>query len=276
MLIGTFLFICGFYLGGYTSAADWLHSRFEIIGRLNFSLIYNYFSGLTSKPKKMAIDIKHKNYQYIEYKRAEALKRGVIITDESAYVPARVVVDGQSHKVKIRLKGDITDHLAGEKWSFRIKVRGDNAVWGMRRFSLQAPERSGWGHEWVMYEWFKKEDCWKSVRALGLKVPESLQKALIHKSTVTASGGRKKKSRTKTLSAEDVTNIARCKERSANDWHRVIQWGSETGELAEWEIGIASTLSGYAANNWAREPSAKQAKHGAKILARCEHLFSGH
>ena len=27
----------------------------------------------------------------------------------------------------------------------------------MRRFSVQAPKRSGWGHEWVMYQWFRKE-----------------------------------------------------------------------------------------------------------------------
>jgi hypothetical protein len=158
ILIVIFIFIGGFYLGGYTSATDWLNSRFKITVRLNLSLITNYLRGWASQPKKMTIDIKHKNYQYIEYKRAEALKRGVILADESAYVPARVVVDGTSHKVNIRLKGDITDHLEGEKWSFRIKVKGEDAIWGMRRFSLQAPERSGWGHEWVMYEWFKKED----------------------------------------------------------------------------------------------------------------------
>ena len=111
-----------------------------------------------SQPKKMTINIKHKNYRYLEYKRTEALEKGVIITDQSSYVPARVAVDGQSTKVRIRLKGDITDHLKGEKWSFRIKVKGNNAIWGMRRFSLQAPERSGWAHEWVMYQWFKKED----------------------------------------------------------------------------------------------------------------------
>ncbi|MEJ2164113.1 MAG: CotH kinase family protein [Desulfobacterales bacterium] len=66
-------------------------------------------------------------------------------------------MDGKSTKVRIRLKGDITDHLKGEKWSLRVKVKGKDAIWGMRRFSLQAPERSGWGHEWVMYAWFKKE-----------------------------------------------------------------------------------------------------------------------
>ena len=113
--------------------------------------------GWMSQPKKMTIDIKHKNYQYLAYKRAEALERGVLITDESSYVPASIVVDGKSTKVRIRLKGDITDHLKGKKWSFRIKVKGDDAIWGMRRFSLQAPARSGWGHEWVMYAWFRKE-----------------------------------------------------------------------------------------------------------------------
>lgn len=158
ILLCTLVFLAGFYFGGFTSAASLIKSRLKEMSRLNLTLVKNYVRGKMSNPKKMTIDIKHKNFQYLEYKRAEALNLGVILTDESSYVPARVTVDGKSAKVRIRLKGDITDHLKGEKWSFRIKVKGNDAIWGMRRFSLQAPERSGWGHEWVMYQWFKKED----------------------------------------------------------------------------------------------------------------------
>ena len=157
ILFCVLIFSAGFYFGGFTSTPVLINSGLKELSRLNVTLIKNYGRGWMSQPKKMTIDIKHKNYRYLEYKRAEALERGVLLTDESSYVPARVMVDGQSTKVRIRLKGDITDHLKGEKWSFRIKVKGDNTIWGMSRFSLQAPERSGWGHEWVMYQWFKKE-----------------------------------------------------------------------------------------------------------------------
>jgi hypothetical protein len=157
ILICALIFGVGFYSGGYTSIPASVNSQLKEMSRLNSTVIKNYVRGKMSQPKKMTIDIKHKHYQYLEYKRAEALKRGVIITDEKSYVPAKVTVDGKTTKVRIRLKGDITDHLDGDKRSYRIKVKGKNAIWGMRRFSIQAPERSGWGHEWVMYKWFRKE-----------------------------------------------------------------------------------------------------------------------
>jgi hypothetical protein len=157
ILVCIFLFGAGFYLGGYTPAPATINSRVKEMSLANLTLLKNYVRGKMSTPKKMTIDIKHKDYQYLEFKRAEALQRGRLITDNESYVPAWITVDGKRAKVKIRLKGDVTDHLEGNKWSFRIKVKGDNAIWGMRRFSIQAPERSGWGHEWVMYEWFRKE-----------------------------------------------------------------------------------------------------------------------
>jgi hypothetical protein len=157
LFVCVFIFGAGFYLGGYTPAPASVNSRIKEVGRTNLRLLNNYVRGKMSQPKKMTIDIKHKDYQYLEYKRAEALQRGQLITENESYVPAWITVDGKRTKVKIRLKGDVVDHLEGDKWSFRIKVKGDKTIWGMRRFSIQAPERSGWGHEWVMYEWFRKE-----------------------------------------------------------------------------------------------------------------------
>ena len=157
ILLCLFIFAAGFYFGGYTSSPTLINSQVKELSLLNFALIKNYMRGWMSQPKKMTIDIKHKDYQFLEYKKAEALNRGKLIKDEDSYVPAWVTVDGKTTKVRIRLKGGGTDHLEGDKWSFRIKVNGDKAIWGMRRFSIQAPKRSGWGHEWVMYEWFRKE-----------------------------------------------------------------------------------------------------------------------
>jgi hypothetical protein len=157
ILFCVLIFGLGFYLGGYTPAPASIESRIKEISRTNFTVLKNYVRGKMSQPKKMTIDIKHKDYQYLEFKRAQALQRGVLITDDESFVPAWVTVDGKRTKAKMRLKGDITDHLEGDKWSFRIQVKGGKTIWGMRRFSIQAPERSGWGHEWVMYQWFRKE-----------------------------------------------------------------------------------------------------------------------
>ena len=157
ILVCVFLLGAGFYLGGYTPAPASINSRVQEMGLTDLALVKNYVRGKMSQPKKMTIDIKHKDYQFLEFKRAKALQRGKLIKDEDSYVPAWVTVAGETTKVRIRLKGGAPDHLEGDKWSFRIKVKGDKTIWGMRRFSVQAPKRSGWGHEWVMYEWFRKE-----------------------------------------------------------------------------------------------------------------------
>ncbi len=158
ILVCILIFGTGFYLGGYTPAPASLNSQVKAVSSANLALLKNYVRGKMSQPRKMTIDIAHKHYQFLEFKRAQALQQGKLIKDEASYVPAWVTVDGKSTQVRIRLKGGGTDHLEGDKWSFRIKVKGKEAIWGMRRFSIQSPKRSGWAHEWVMYEWFRKED----------------------------------------------------------------------------------------------------------------------
>ena len=51
------------------------------------------------------------NYE-IEKNRKQALERGVIINDlDGDYVPATINYNGSEIKVKLRLKGHMTDHL---------------------------------------------------------------------------------------------------------------------------------------------------------------------
>ena len=45
----------------------------------------------------------------------------------------------------------------------------------------------------------------------------------------------------------EQNNIARYKELNSGEWHEIVEWGAETGSLKDWQSGIASTLSGYAA-----------------------------
>jgi len=85
------------------------------------------------------IDIKFKHLQKILRKRAEALESGLLFANSNDFVPASIRHGNRTIKVKLRLKGDHVDHLEGEKKSFRVHVKGDNHIFGLRRFSLQAP-----------------------------------------------------------------------------------------------------------------------------------------
>ncbi|MGK0352162.1 MAG: hypothetical protein ACJAYX_002845 [Planctomycetota bacterium] len=110
----------------------------------------------------LRLDVKLKHMQRILGKRREALAAGLLETGSRDMVPGALTVGGRTVKVKLRLKGDWTDHLMGDKWSYRIEVRGDEHVFGMRRFSIQAPETRGYQGEPVYF---------RALQALGVVVP---------------------------------------------------------------------------------------------------------
>jgi hypothetical protein len=106
---------------------------------------------IIAKPETehITIDIKHEDYMRLAYQREIALFRDVLVTEESDFVPATVRYKDESIDVRMRLKGDAVDHLQGDKWSFRIKVRGDNTLFGMNEFSIQHPWTRNYVYEWV-------------------------------------------------------------------------------------------------------------------------------
>jgi len=85
----------------------------------------------------------------------------------------------------------------------------------------------------------------------------------------------KKGGKTQELSHEDLEHIYTCQKLSALEWIQISKWGKRTEKLHDWEWGIAHTLSGYAIGDWSKQPSVKQAKHGARMvkLAEDEGLF---
>ena len=86
-------------------------------------------------------------------KRDEALKVGILQTTDDDLVPATVALnDGTKMDADIRLKGDWVDHLKGDKWSFRIQLKGDDQVMGFRQFSIQTPETRNYLYEWAFHQ----------------------------------------------------------------------------------------------------------------------------
>ena len=117
---------------------------------------FNYLKGkLTNTAETIFIDIKFKNLLKLQEKRKEALNSGVLISDE--YVPGNITIGEDKYKVKMRLKGDLTDHLEGNKWSFRIKVKGENTIFGMKQFSIHHPKARNNIYEYVFHKFLKKE-----------------------------------------------------------------------------------------------------------------------
>jgi len=110
-----------------------------------------------ARPENITIDIAHKDFQKLEYKRREALELNNLAADDSDFVPAQIRHNGKTVKVALRLKGDHTDHLETDKWSFRIKVKGNETLFGMKIFSIQHPKTRNYIYEWLYHKVLKKE-----------------------------------------------------------------------------------------------------------------------
>lgn len=114
-------------------------------------------------------------------------------------------------------------------------------------------------------EWFKSEHCWQELRAAstGWNTSKKLSAEL-------RSVGKEY-----TDVSDDVqSNVARCLQVDAQKWLKIQLWGNDSQLLEAWQLGIANTLGGYAAQGWTKKPTERQAKHAVVILERFERAHS--
>lgn len=90
----------------------------------------------------------------MEILRLDALSAGVITQDSKTKFPCTIKYGNKIFEAKIRFKGDWTDHLSGDKYSYRIELK-EGAILGKRTFSVQNPSTRGYGQEWLIHKLFK-------------------------------------------------------------------------------------------------------------------------
>ena len=112
----------------------------------------NFISGLFSKTENIYIDIKHNDFEKIVKKRNELLLKSVKEINNEDYVSAHLTYNNKKVKIDIRLKGDVITNFIGTKWSYRIKVKGENTILGMKKFSLHKPEQKNNINEWLYHK----------------------------------------------------------------------------------------------------------------------------
>ncbi len=103
------------------------------------------------------IDIAPDDFAKIEAKRQEALKLWILLAEDSDFVPATLHWRGMTLSARARLKGDWADHLVGDKWSFRVELRGDGYLDGMRVFSIHDPSMRTYLNEWLFHRAMRRE-----------------------------------------------------------------------------------------------------------------------
>jgi len=115
-------------------------------------------------------------------------------------------------------------------------------------------------------EWCKKEDCWRHVQTLDLNVPKELEEELAEGQSLPTVGSSSKSGYT--LTPVDRENIARVMQVPAETWIHISSWGNKTRNLADWQIGVVTTLATYASIGWRKVPSHKQARQAVKVLRK--------
>ena len=133
---------------------------------------WNYIEGKLANLDRISIDIDHRKSQKLAYWRREALRRGTLHGVDHDWVGARVRYRGEVTPVRIRLKGgNAGEHLGGTKWSLRLRVSGDRALFGMKEFSLMDPQRRRYLKEWLLRVAAAEEDIIsKRYRFVGVAI----------------------------------------------------------------------------------------------------------
>ena len=90
--------------------------------------------------------------------RNRALKAGLLQTGDDDIVDGFLFYQNKEMHAEVRLKGDKTDHLQGEKWSLRIKLKKKGRWHEMQKFSIQHPGTRSYLDEWVTHQLFRKEN----------------------------------------------------------------------------------------------------------------------
>ncbi|MCB0561380.1 MAG: CotH kinase family protein [Lewinellaceae bacterium] len=115
--------------------------------------------GESFQPEVLNLRIKKEAMEVLRRKREQALQAGILESGSNDWVEAELEGDSSGPmKVDIRLKGDWLDHLRGDKWSFRVKMKEAYAWRRMRSFSLHTPVARYYLHEWLLHQLWEQED----------------------------------------------------------------------------------------------------------------------
>lgn len=156
-VLGGLLFVL-LLLGSAKLVDGWLKERGHPgLARFIVQLWRNYPASFSVEPPVLHIQVEERDLAVLERTVEEARERGVILPEGRPYVPARVGIGVDTVKARLRIKGKMTDHVKGSKWSFRVQVRKDGGVMGMRRFSLQHPGTRNYLCEWLYHRMMKGE-----------------------------------------------------------------------------------------------------------------------
>lgn len=111
-----------------------------------------------------AVKIHPSDLRQIQQQVQQLVKQKILTDDQKIWYPTTLSHGHEKYKGKIRLKGDLANHWAEAKKSWRIKFKRDKLLDAKREVDFNIPSDKGYEVEQVAYE---------AARALGLLVPHA-------------------------------------------------------------------------------------------------------
>ncbi len=145
----------------------YFNTTLKKVAGFDFSFVSNYAKGSLAELDEVAIDIKFKHLLRLQYLRERSLEEGFILPEfKNEEFPAKMTHNGKTVNVKIALTGLVAhSHLRNpSKWSFEVKVRGDDTFMGMKSFAMLLPSTRGYLTDWLGFELMKEKGL------MGLRV----------------------------------------------------------------------------------------------------------
>ena len=122
-----------------------------------FKIVTQGILGKFTKKDEININLSLQKIVLLEENRKEILKNTVEgLRDTSiplVKVRGSINFQGNTIPIEISLKGDRDTHYNNKKYSsYKIKIKGNNRLMGLRKFSLIKPRARNYIHEWLFHE----------------------------------------------------------------------------------------------------------------------------
>lgn len=121
---------------------------------LNITLI-NFLSNFTStKLENVFLELNQKTILGLEGQRNLRKENfGEIPSGKISTFPAKIKINGESYRVKIRTKGVRSIHwMSKDTTSYKIDIIGDKRIWGLEEFSFQKPITRNYTYEYIFHK----------------------------------------------------------------------------------------------------------------------------
>lgn len=105
----------------------------------------------------LTINIGNAGLKKLEERRKQAFYQGILFSSPDDWVKGHLQTSSADLPAKFRFKGDWMDHLQGDKWSFRIKMKAPHAWRRMFTFSVQNPRTRFYLREWEYHQLLDRE-----------------------------------------------------------------------------------------------------------------------